>query len=141
VFEGLFPDPHSTAVLQLLFLLCHWHALAKLRMHTDETLCVMDSVTQSLGDAIRSFVADTCPAFDSKELKGEAEGRRRREARARSRHEGRSTATVSARKSKTLNLRTYKLHALGDYTTSIRMYGTTDSYSTQTVSNCLLCVE
>ncbi|KIK10455.1 hypothetical protein PISMIDRAFT_20384 [Pisolithus microcarpus 441] len=34
-------------------------------------------------------------------------------------------------RSNTLNLRTYKLHALGDYTTTIRMFGTSDSYSMQ----------
>lgn len=109
-------------------------------MHTDETLRIMDNVTQNLGDAIRTFVANTCPVFDTKELKCEALGRQRREARARSRQEGRgSTATVSARRPKALNLRTYKFHALGDYTAAIRMYGTTDSYSTQTVSSCSLC--
>ena len=32
---------------------------------------------------------------------------------------------------KVLNLQTYKLHALGDYATQIRTYGTMDSYSTQ----------
>lgn len=37
-------------------------------------------------------------------------------------------------KAKFLNLSTYKLHALGDYMQTIRLYGTTDSYSTQTVS-------
>jgi len=31
------------------------------------------------------------------------------------------------------NLQTYKLHALADYPSQIRMYGTTDSYSTQAV--------
>jgi hypothetical protein len=141
VFEGLLPEPHNTAVLSLLYLLCHWHGLAKLRMHTEETLSIMDKVTQNVGDAIRTFVASTCPEYDTKELKCEALGRQRREARARSRQEGGgSAATVSARRPKALNLRTYKLHALGDYTASIRMYGTTDSYSTQTVSTSVHCV-
>ena len=36
---------------------------------------------------------------------------------------------------KVLNLRTYKLHALGDYVVQIRMFGTTDSYSTQPVGH------
>jgi hypothetical protein len=38
---------------------------------------------------------------------------------------------------KTLNLNTYKLHALGDYTATIRKYGTTDSYSTEAVRTFL----
>ena len=41
---------------------------------------------------------------------------------------------ASTRKVKTLNLQTYKLHALGDYVEQIWTYGTTDSYSTQSVS-------
>lgn len=103
-------------------------------MHTDDTLRLMDSVTQALGDAIRAFQADTCPAFHTKELRREAEGRQRREVRTRSQRGGEGpTAPVQPRKQKTFNLRTYKLHALGDYTASIRLYGTTDSYSTQPV--------
>jgi hypothetical protein len=39
---------------------------------------------------------------------------------------------------KTLNLNTYKIHALGDYVSTIREFGTTDSYSTETVcDHCL----
>lgn len=32
-----------------------------------------------------------------------------------------------------MNLNTYKVHALGDYVETIRRYGTTDSYSTESV--------
>lgn len=42
-------------------------------------------------------------------------------------------------KVKSLNLCTYKLHALGDYVQTIRLFGTTDSYSTQIVCE-LFCV-
>jgi hypothetical protein len=34
---------------------------------------------------------------------------------------------------KTLNLNTYKIHALGNYVSTIREFGTTDSYSTEMV--------
>ena len=37
-------------------------------------------------------------------------------------------------KVKHLNLTTYKYHALADYPNTIRRYGTTDNYTTQTVS-------
>ncbi|KIM52323.1 hypothetical protein SCLCIDRAFT_141368, partial [Scleroderma citrinum Foug A] len=48
VFEKLLPEPHNTLVMTLLFLLCHWHGLAKLCMHMDEPmylvrLCFMAS--------------------------------------------------------------------------------------------------
>jgi hypothetical protein len=39
------------------------------------------------------------------------------------------------RRRKKFNMATYKFHALGDYVQTIRMFGTTDSYSTQTVSS------
>lgn len=41
--------------------------------------------------------------------------------------------TASSSKYRFLNLITYKWHALGDYVKSIRLFGTTDSYSTQIV--------
>jgi hypothetical protein len=39
-----------------------------------------------------------------------------------------------ARKPKSLGLKTYTYHALGDYVETIRLFGTTDSFSTQPVS-------
>jgi len=44
---------------------------------------------------------------------------------------------TSTAQPKTFNLNTYKFHALGDYTSTIRQYGTTDSYSTEAV--CAHC--
>lgn len=40
----------------------------------------------------------------------------------------------SSRLEKLFNLCTYKLHALGDYVTSIMLFGTSDGWSTQVVS-------
>ncbi len=39
---------------------------------------------------------------------------------------------AAGKQRRTLNLKTYKDHALGDYVETIRRYGTTDSYSTET---------
>jgi hypothetical protein len=75
VFDGLLPEPHNGAILKLLFVMAHWHGLAKLRMHNDLTLDVMDVVTVSLGDKLRAFSQDTCAAFDTKELPREADAR------------------------------------------------------------------
>jgi hypothetical protein len=41
--------------------------------------------------------------------------------------------STSTRKPKTLNILTYKFHALGDYVRTIRLFGGTDSFSTQLV--------
>lgn len=142
VFAGLLPEPHNSEVLKLLFLLGHWHRLAKLRIHTDETLELLENVTEGLGNHLRKFVTHTCPAFATRELRREAEGRRRRTAR-----ENAGVANVShgveltnGRRPKVLNLSTYKLHSLGDYAAQIRMFGTTDSYSTQPVGHTALLV-
>ena len=134
VFKELLPEPHNTVILELLYLLCHWHGLAKLRLHTNETLQIMDDVTSSLGNTLRKFGSNTCAAFSTHELKREALCRHCRKTQAHSSVKSTLTNSTTARQPKTLNLRTYKLHALGDYTTSIRIFGSTDSYSTQPVS-------
>jgi len=49
---------------------------------------------------------------------------------------GPSSAPVGGergRRRKTLNINTFKSHSLGDYVRTIRMYGTTDSFSTELV--------
>ena len=141
VFNRLLPEPHNSNVLKLLFQLSTWHGLAKLQMHTDETLQIMDDVTATLGAELRSFQSNTCSSFSTKELKREAEGRYRCKVRTKTlseqHHPKENVPPTCARNEKTFNLQTYKLHVLGDYTEAIRRYGTTDSYSTQLVSHFL----
>ena|ERR1700722_16852829 len=213
VFDGLLPEPHNGRILRLLFTIAHWHALAKLRVHNDSTLGVMDSTTKLLGEKLREFKDKTCSAFETRELKREYNARIRRTAKSiAAKDPGKTvnallthnlTTTTSsmseivssqniiissspqvvmtarpsdtpnppsttaqlfepliaegsnpllsppraqvsvpteqlggkARRIKTLNLNTYKLHSLGDYTASIRKYGTSDSYTTELVGN------
>jgi hypothetical protein len=145
VFEGLLPAPHDQLVMDLLFTLSTWHACAKLRLHTDTTLAYLDNATKLLGRTIRQFVSITCAAFVTRELpKEEAARSRRRAAAARkdqnqpqkkpAKKTDQSATRPNGRKRKLLNLCTYKLHALGDYVKTIRLFGTSDSYSTQVVS-------
>jgi hypothetical protein len=58
--------------------MAHWHGLAKLRMHTDHTLDLMDTVTVDLGKRLRSFQKETCSAFQTYELRRERDARLRR---------------------------------------------------------------
>ncbi|KAF8838018.1 hypothetical protein BDN67DRAFT_885323, partial [Paxillus ammoniavirescens] len=130
VFKNLLPKPHDSQVQHLLFYLCHWHVLTKLRMHTDYTLAVMKHSTVQLAEEMCKFATETCPAFMTKELCCEAEAPKRREA------QGGPVKTAGALAAdvcqpKVLNLQTYKLHALGDYHNQIRMFSTMDSFSTQ----------
>ena len=135
VFDALLPESHNEDVSTLLFTCAHWHALAKLRMHTDETLTLLDSIMGRLGRGLRRFQQKTCAAFDMQELKREVERRQCRELKNTA---GNSTAAApqATQRKKIFNLQTYKLHALGDYANSIRKYGTTDSYSTEIVGMC-----
>lgn len=66
--------------MKLLFVLAHWHGLAKLRLHTDTTLDILDQLTSELGDQFRSFVSRVCDQVETKELPREYQARKRREA-------------------------------------------------------------
>jgi hypothetical protein len=166
-------------VLKLLFVAAHWHGLAKLRMHTDVTLNVLDAVTKDFGDKVRKFKQKTCSTFQTRELPRESNARIRRQNRSarksgnpvpvtvRNSTAGRRVSLPSnnpdverdaslvpehlpaaaqtvpnalqasscgtGRQLKSFNANTYKHHALGDYASIIRKYGTTDSYSTEAV--------
>lgn len=136
VFNGLLPEPQNSNVVRLLFHLGTWHRLAKLHIHTDETLQVMDDVTAILRAELCAFQSNTCSIYSTRELKREAEECYRHQAQTRTLNSQSSRENVQptgVHHKKTLNLQTYKLHALGNYTETIRQYGTTDSYSTQPV--------
>ncbi|KAF4601473.1 hypothetical protein EYR40_004841 [Pleurotus pulmonarius] len=132
VFEGILPEPHDSNIQKLLFTFAEWHALAKLRMHTEETLSSLDHATSELGRQLRHFEKHTCAAFETKELPKEEAARGRRQSCKSSNGTLPTTKEkASGPKIKRFNLRTYKFHAMGDYVRTIRRFGTTDSYSTQ----------
>jgi hypothetical protein len=114
--------------MKLLFRIAEWHGLAKLRMHTEATLTQLEQVTTNLGHLMRDFRDKTCAKFKTTELEREVEARNRRNARKKG-----TKAQNQSRKVKSLDLHTYKFHALGDYVRTIRMFGTTDSFSSQLV--------
>lgn len=138
--------------MDLLFLMAHWHGLAKLRLHTDDTLAHLDRLTSNLGEHLRLFQKKTCSAFKTKELPRETRARNRKNLRQTAKKSRRSTKQAEDQilpdpgqtskpfhlkldqKSKDFNLHTYKNHSLGDYVEMIRKYGTVDSYSTEPVS-------
>lgn len=133
--------------MTLLFRLAEWHALAKLRMHTEHTLNHLNQTTITIGRELRSFQIWT-RGFNTVELPRETAARERRKRKKdilenannpsspSQDHPGssRSEKAPARSKVKLLNLLTYKFHALGDYVQTIKLFGTTDSYSTQVVS-------
>lgn len=128
--EGLLPEPHNTTTLDLIFVLATWHALAKLGIHTDTTLRLLDTATTALGAGLRYFVGVTCPNFKTVETNAKYSKRcRRRTANAASKEPPQSTG----RQEKTLSLKTIKLHFLGDYVECIKLFGATDNYASALV--------
>ena len=122
--------------------MAHWHGLAKLRMHSDLTLEIMDGVTSAVGQQFREFKASVCAAYTTHELSWEVEARTRRQLKQAAKQNGvridkqrapAGTALNNVKRTKVFNIQTYKFHALGDYVSTIRQYGTSDSYSSEPV--------
>ncbi|KAJ3526888.1 hypothetical protein NMY22_g9993 [Coprinellus aureogranulatus] len=124
-FESLIPEPHNSILMKLLYLCGQWHALAKLRLHTDSTLLLLEYTTACLGSQMRIFDRTTCSPTPTKELEKEAEARARRDIK---KSKGKGSAS---RRPAQLGIYTIKFHFLGDYASIIRQFGTTDSFSTQ----------
>ncbi|KIN94465.1 hypothetical protein M404DRAFT_35030 [Pisolithus tinctorius Marx 270] len=135
VFEGLLPPPYNNTIMDLLFELATWHTLAKLQLHTETSLHFLDSSTTRLGCLFCRFKTAVCDQIAMKDLPSEeaACGRCTAASAARAQGDGNSrpAAAQTGPQQRTFNLSTYKLHALGDYVTSIQLFGTTDNYSTQ----------
>lgn len=139
VFDGLLPDERDNqALLKLLYRTAEFHGFAKLRMHTDETVLHLESVTVKFGREIRHFRDNLCLKFDTVELPGEADRRGRQQLRQSgganpSQQQTQSSTPLRGHRKKELNLNTIKFHSLGDYVQFIRLYSAMDSFSTQTV--------
>ncbi|KAI0071014.1 hypothetical protein K474DRAFT_1712834 [Panus rudis PR-1116 ss-1] len=133
VFEGLLPEPHNEIIMKLLFTLATWHALAKLRLHTEKTLAFFEDTTRLLGTQVRQFSKVTCASYETRELPREATARKRRAAltgkQGTETTGGSNDGTV--RKLKYFNLETSKWHDLPDFVKAIREFGTTDNTSTE----------
>ncbi|KAG6905803.1 hypothetical protein DXG01_000659 [Tephrocybe rancida] len=98
VFDGLLSDEGpsflNARILCILFQLVHWHGLAKLRLHSEATLGLLDQQTTVLGECLREFQMEICPLFATRELRREAVAQERRAAT-------KGSASGTSRKSKT----------------------------------------
>lgn len=83
---------------------------------------------------MRKFRDTTWSTFVTFELPKEAGARKRRQMSGKGKEKAAADDT-SGRKPKNLNLFTYKWHALGDYVQAVRLFGGTDGFSTQVVSD------
>ena len=141
MFDGLLPDTvENRQLLKLLYRTAEFHAFAKLRFQSDDTIEHLTDVTVSFGKLVRQFKDGVCEKHPAVELPSEA-ARRVRRAQAQDNGVASETPSLSAasrRRPRELNLSTYKFHSLGDYASFIRIFGPTDGYSTQVVSHALL---
>jgi hypothetical protein len=122
--------------MTLLYRTAEWHAFAKLRLHTENTLQHLERLTTELGQLVRKFRDATQSGFATFELPKETGARKRRQNLKSGKGKEKAAAdNTSGRKPQSLNLFTYKWHALGDYVRTIRLFGGTDGFSTQVVSS------
>jgi hypothetical protein len=127
----LFPTDHDAVVQSLLYRFAQWHALAKLRLHSESTIDFLGETFKKLSQKLRKFRRFTCAAFNTLELPKEKAARQRKATKCS--EAGGAPPESSGAKIKVFNLSTYKFHAMGDYATTIRLFGTTDSFTTQIV--------
>jgi hypothetical protein len=129
-------------------------------MHSDSTLTLLEDLTVEFGKLMRQFRDLTCSQFQTVELPRETAARYRRQTKQQvttassapavniasppsittslsetssSSHSRPQRSSGSGPKTKGFNLFTIKFHFLGDYVRHIRLFGTTDSFSTQLV--------
>ena len=142
VLEGILPEEHNKILLDLAFDMATWHAYAKLRSHTAHTIKSLRSQTKELGTLLRRYTNKVCPGYKTKQLPGEAASSYRRKAAKGKKapltpkQAGASKVTSDSHEGpgfKQFNLKTYKIHALGDYADHIEKFGPTDCFSTQQV--------
>ncbi|KAL6306020.1 hypothetical protein BKA93DRAFT_913438 [Sparassis latifolia] len=132
VFDGLLPSPHNEIVLTLLYRFAEWHALAKLRMHTDSTVLSLEKATMALGHAERQARLRRAAAQQAASLPRASVQTGDTAPTVAPVLTGPAPVCNTDRRRKTFNTTTYKYHALADYPRTIRLLGTTDSYTTQT---------
>ena len=55
VFDSLLLEPDNKKIPELLFILAYWQELAKLQLHTENTLNLLDNITNALGNVLQAF--------------------------------------------------------------------------------------
>lgn len=130
--EGLIPGTLGDTINDLVWNMAVWHALAKLRLHRETTIQILEAATSSMGAALRAFKR-ACASVDTRELPGEVAARGRRTA-AKAAVNGTVAAPVLGKNHKAFNDKTFKMHGLGYVPQDVREVGPTDVYSTQAVS-------
>ena len=112
--------------MELLYLVSSWDRFAKLRVHTESSLHVLEKLTSALGTQFRQFLHKVCKRHDTHLLPKEVAARIRRAAKNKN-------PTPSNPTTAKFHLNFYKYHAIGHVAQMIRQSGTTGNYSTSGV--------
>ena len=118
--------------MDLLFELATWHGLAKLHLHTESTICALESSTTRLGIVLRKFQSTTCAEFVTHNLPSEEAARGCQKATKaklqptaqKSKSKGKEPESSKGKKKissmlQAFGLSNYKTHALPDYAKTI----------------------
>jgi hypothetical protein len=137
-FNGLLSAPHNKIVLDLIYNYAWWHALGKLRLHTDSTVAALQAANTDYGRSICVFVNKTCKVFQTGKLPRKVAARQRCEAKAVTEaiKHGQplpKSGGKPAQLEKKFPTTHYKLHAPSHLPNNIVNFGTTENYSTERV--------
>jgi hypothetical protein len=132
-FEGLFPHSVNLQIQDLLFTMASWHAFAKLRLHTDNSLNVFRGLTTAFTLQIQHFANKVCPKFDTVQTPSECAAIICAKAAKVKNKNAQASSQGMKRIAKCFNINTPKFHSIIHYSDNIAKYGMTDSYSTQIV--------
>jgi hypothetical protein len=130
VFEGLLDKPFNGIILDTLYIMCFWHSLAKMQVHTKSTLVIFEDATIALGWYLWRFAVAIDGHFEVKESEWEFKARKKRTDQKRP---AGAPVAPDGCKMKKLNINTTKFHSLGYYPHYIRRHGTSDGTSTQII--------
>ncbi|KAI0684092.1 hypothetical protein BC835DRAFT_1250249, partial [Cytidiella melzeri] len=133
-FEGLLPEPDNEHVMSLLYVMAYWHGLAKMRMHIESSVKLLDDAYTAMGTHLRHFEQVVCARYTTKETEKEYAKRAHAQVRNAKSTTATTVPTAGGRKPQTFNLSTVKAHLLGYYPRYIRLYGTTEMFLTMVVS-------
>jgi hypothetical protein len=117
--------------MSLLYVMAYWHGLAKMRMHTESSVRLLDATYTVMGSHLRHFQQVVCPKFITKET--EKEYTKHIRAQSKSAAIKPTSSLTTGRRPRTFNLATIKAHLLGYAPRYIRLFGPLDMLSTMKV--------
>lgn len=118
----------------MLWDLVYWHALVKLRLHSQSTVLLLDAATSEVGRSVRRFrrVTDHIETYDLPQDDA-AKAKKRRKKKQTDDQDPEVPTKKRVCKPAKLNLTMYKWHSISHYPEDVPYTGPLDLDSTQTV--------